>query len=177
MSLHDEIAAVIRQRPAEEWCAVITQSGGFCARVREVEEAWADPILRERGRLVELAGLDFPVPVVSLTQGIAAVSRGPRLGEHNVASLSSYGTFQIRSLLKDLGRIYGLDHADINKLNRSIDKELKVLYKDQDKSTLVIKLEDILKPGITERFAGERPAWAQVGSLGHSSVGLAACDV
>jgi crotonobetainyl-CoA:carnitine CoA-transferase CaiB-like acyl-CoA transferase len=83
--LHDEIAEAIRHRPAEEWCSAISEAGGFCARVREVEEAWADPILRARGRLVDLAGVDFPVPVASLTQGIAAMSRGPRLGEHNVA--------------------------------------------------------------------------------------------
>jgi DNA polymerase-3 subunit alpha len=64
-------------------------------------------------------------------------------GEDNVASLSSYGTFMIKGLLKDLGRVYGLDHNDVNKVNRAIEKELKVLYKDQDKSTLVVKLEDI----------------------------------
>lgn len=64
-------------------------------------------------------------------------------GNDNVASLSSYGTFQIKGLLKDLGRVYALDHKEVNKVNRGIDKELKVLYKDQDKSTLVVKLEDI----------------------------------
>ncbi len=66
-------------------------------------------------------------------------------GEDNVASLSSYGTFQIKGLLKDLGRVYGLDHNLVNNVNRAIDRELKVLYKDQDKSTLVIKLEDLTR--------------------------------
>jgi DNA polymerase-3 subunit alpha len=66
-------------------------------------------------------------------------------GDDNVASLSSYGTFQIKGLLKDLGRVYGVDHNLINKLNRQIDKELKVLYVDQDKSTLVVKLDDIIR--------------------------------
>ena len=83
--LHDQIADIVRQKPAEEWCSAITEAGGFCARVREVEQAWADPILRKRGRLVDLPGLEFPVPVASLTQGIAAVSLGPQLGEHNLA--------------------------------------------------------------------------------------------
>ena len=64
-------------------------------------------------------------------------------GDDNVAALSSYGTFQIKGLLKDLGRVYALDHNEVNKVNRAIDKELRVLYKDQDKSTLVIKLEDL----------------------------------
>jgi DNA polymerase-3 subunit alpha len=66
-------------------------------------------------------------------------------GEDNVASLSSYGTFQIKGLLKDLGRVYSLDHQEINKLNRQIEKELKVLYINQDKSTLVVKLEDVIR--------------------------------
>lgn len=64
-------------------------------------------------------------------------------GEDNVASLTSYGTFQIKGLLKDLGRAYGLDHNNVNKVNRQIEKELRVLYKDNDKSTLVIKLDDL----------------------------------
>ncbi|MHB8407821.1 MAG: DNA polymerase III subunit alpha [Acidiferrobacterales bacterium] len=64
-------------------------------------------------------------------------------GEDNVASLSSYGTFQIKGLMKDVGRVYGLDHNEINKLNRLIDRDLRALYVNQDKSTIVIKLEDI----------------------------------
>ncbi len=64
-------------------------------------------------------------------------------GEQNVACLSSYGTFQIKGLLKDVARVYDLDHRDINNLNKQIQKELKVLFINQDKSTLVIKLEDV----------------------------------
>jgi DNA polymerase-3 subunit alpha len=64
-------------------------------------------------------------------------------GEDNVASLSSYGTFQIKGLLKDVGRVFDIDHQEINKLNKRIESELRVLYVNQDKSTIVIKLEDI----------------------------------
>lgn len=79
-------------------------------------------------------------------------------GEDNVASLSSYGTFQIKGLLKDLGRVYGLDHNEINKINRTMDKELKVLFKDQDKSTLVIKLDDITRVSKTfNEFVDKNP--------------------
>lgn len=64
-------------------------------------------------------------------------------GDDNVACLSSYGTFQIKGLLKDLGRVFDIDHNEVNKVNKSIEKELRALYIGQDKSTIVIKLEDI----------------------------------
>lgn len=66
-------------------------------------------------------------------------------GEQNVACLSSYGTFQIKGLLKDVSRVYDLDHNDVNKLNKQIEKDLKVLFLNQDKSTLVIKLDDVIR--------------------------------
>lgn len=79
-------------------------------------------------------------------------------GKDNVASLSSYGTFQIKGLLKDLGRVYALDHNEVNKINRLIDRDLRILYKDQDKSTLVVKLEDIerVSPAFN-KFVAENP--------------------
>lgn len=64
-------------------------------------------------------------------------------GQDNVACLSAYGTFQIKGLLKDLGRVYDVDNRIINSANKQIEKELKVLYINQDKSTLVVKLDDI----------------------------------
>jgi DNA polymerase-3 subunit alpha len=66
-----------------------------------------------------------------------------KFGDQNVACLSSYGTFQIKGLLKDVGRVYDLDHTVINQVNKKIESELRVLYVNQDKSTIVIKLEDI----------------------------------
>lgn len=81
--IHAEMAREFLRRPAASWCAQITAAGGFCARVREVEEAWTDPILRERGRLVELDQLDFAIPVPSLVHGEVAAERGPDLGQHD----------------------------------------------------------------------------------------------
>jgi len=72
-------------------------------------------------------------------------------GEDNVACISTYGTFQIKGLLKDVGRVYDIDHKEINQLNKRIDSELKILYKDQDKSTIVIKYEDIVRVSPTYR--------------------------
>jgi len=79
-------------------------------------------------------------------------------GEDNVACLSTYGTFQVKGLLKDLGRIYDVDHNEINLLNRKIEKELKVLYIDNDKSTLVITLDDIKRVSPTfNKLVSDRP--------------------
>lgn len=65
-------------------------------------------------------------------------------GEDNVACISSYGTFQIKGLLKDLSRVYDIDHNETNDLNKKINKELRVLHTaGTDKSTIVIKLEDV----------------------------------
>lgn len=72
-------------------------------------------------------------------------------GEQNVACLSSYGTFQIKGLLKDVGRVYDLPVKVVNDANKKIEKELKVLYLNQDKSTLVIKLEDVQRVSQTFR--------------------------
>jgi DNA polymerase III subunit alpha len=66
-------------------------------------------------------------------------------GKDNVACLSTYGTYQVKGLLKDLARVYDLDHNEINKLNKKIDTEIKAIYVNQDKSTIIIKLEDIEK--------------------------------
>lgn len=83
-------------------------------------------------------------------------------GEQNVACLSTYGTFQIKGLLKDLSRVYDLDHNEINKLNKQIEKDLKVLYHNQDKSTIVIKLSDVerVSPAFN-KFCDTNPNVAQ----------------
>ena len=92
--LHSRIAAAIAQETAEHWVGAITDAGGFCERVREIEEAWADPAMSERGLLGTLAddGLDaFPIPVASLAHTGAALARAPRLGEHSEEVFAELG--------------------------------------------------------------------------------------
>jgi len=80
-------------------------------------------------------------------------------GEQNVACLSSYGTFQIKGLLKDVGRVLDLPVKVINDANKNIEKELKVLYLDSDKSTLTIKLDDVKRVSKTfNNLVAEYPA-------------------
>jgi DNA polymerase III subunit alpha len=79
-------------------------------------------------------------------------------GEDNVACLSTYGTFQVKGLMKDMARLFDLDHTEINKINKKIESELRVLYVNQDKSTIVIRLEDIerVSPSFN-RFVEQHP--------------------
>lgn len=105
-------------------------------------ERFLDP---ERKELPDI-DLDFEDPerVKQIMAGI--------YGEDNVASLSTYGTFQIKGLMKDLARAFDLDHNEVNKLNKKIEAELKVLYSSEgqgpdkvikDKSMITVTLDDV----------------------------------
>ncbi len=65
-------------------------------------------------------------------------------GEDNVACISSFGTNQIKGIMKDVGRVYDIDHTEINKVNAKIDRELAVLFSEGEaKSAVIIKLDDV----------------------------------
>jgi DNA polymerase-3 subunit alpha len=69
-------------------------------------------------------------------------------GENNVACISTYGTNQIKGLLKDVARVNGIDHGEVNRLNAQIEREMKALYKEGEgvtRSAITIKLEDIYR--------------------------------
>jgi crotonobetainyl-CoA:carnitine CoA-transferase CaiB-like acyl-CoA transferase len=51
--IHAEMAAVLQTNTAEFWAREIKAAGGFCECVREIEEVWADPVLRKRDLLLE----------------------------------------------------------------------------------------------------------------------------
>ena len=87
--VNERIGAVIRTRPARHWVERIARAGGLCERVREIEEAWADPLLAERG-LVERMPDGTPLPVVALARaaGRPAMAPAPLLGQHTEAVLN-----------------------------------------------------------------------------------------
>jgi DNA polymerase-3 subunit alpha len=89
---------------------------------------------------VELPDIDVDFQDVDRTKDLLR----DMFGTHNVACLSVYGTHQIKGLLKDLGRVYDVDHNEINLVNRKIESELRVLHTaGTDKNTLVITLKDL----------------------------------
>ena len=94
--VHAWIRDVIATGTADRWVTAITEAGAICVRVREVDDAWSDPRLAERGLLAKLAGADFgsfPVPVMSLARRADpdALRPGPRLGEHSAEILRELG--------------------------------------------------------------------------------------
>jgi crotonobetainyl-CoA:carnitine CoA-transferase CaiB-like acyl-CoA transferase len=93
--LHGSIASVVGTAPAAHWESSIVAAGGFCQRVREIEEAWSDPLLVDRGLMGSIAAADatFPVPVASLARAVLAdpLPPGPGLGEHTGALAAELG--------------------------------------------------------------------------------------
>jgi crotonobetainyl-CoA:carnitine CoA-transferase CaiB-like acyl-CoA transferase len=85
--LHAEIQAILITAPAMEWVARISAAGGFCELVREVEEAWSDSRLCERGLIGELEG-GGRVPMLSVRPpmrhaGSSPLPAAPELGAHS----------------------------------------------------------------------------------------------
>lgn len=69
-------------------------------------------------------------------------------GEDNVACISTYGTNQIKGLLKDLCRVHDIDHTECNRVNAQIEREMRALYGEDEgvtRSAIVIKLDDIYR--------------------------------
>lgn len=79
--IHGGLAEALATRPAEHWTSEIVARGGLCERVREIEEAWADRVMRDRGLLIDVAG-DQPTPAVALV-GEPTSKPAPALGEHS----------------------------------------------------------------------------------------------
>lgn len=67
-------------------------------------------------------------------------------GENNVACISTYGTNQIKGLLKDVCRVHDIDHGEVNRVNAQIEREMKALFKEgETRSAITIKLEDVYR--------------------------------
>jgi crotonobetainyl-CoA:carnitine CoA-transferase CaiB-like acyl-CoA transferase len=93
--VHGLIGSAIATDTAEHWAAAVTAAGGFCQQIREIEEAWSDPLLVERRLRAEgeVGGVPFQVPVASLARTPLAspLPPGPRLGEHSEAIAAELG--------------------------------------------------------------------------------------
>jgi crotonobetainyl-CoA:carnitine CoA-transferase CaiB-like acyl-CoA transferase len=103
--VHELIADAIKLRPAEALAEEIRAAGGLCERIREMEEAWSDPLLVERGLLGEVSDPQlraFPIPVASLAgRGRLELAPAPALGEHSraVAAEAGLGSAEIDALV------------------------------------------------------------------------------
>jgi crotonobetainyl-CoA:carnitine CoA-transferase CaiB-like acyl-CoA transferase len=92
--VHERLAEVLTSGPTSHWVDAIRTAGGLAEPVRDIDEAWRDGVLRERGLLGTLddPGLgDRPLPTLSLThprRADPAFPAGPRIGEHTAAVLA-----------------------------------------------------------------------------------------
>jgi glutaryl-CoA transferase len=94
--VHGWIRDVIASDTVDHWVTVISAAGAICAPVREIDDAWSDPRLIQRDLLARLAkaGFDsFALPVMSLARCVdaAALTPGPRLGQHSAEVLRELG--------------------------------------------------------------------------------------
>jgi crotonobetainyl-CoA:carnitine CoA-transferase CaiB-like acyl-CoA transferase len=94
--LREELQEVLRGRPAEEWLAVLRESGVPCAPVRDVAGVFADPEVRERVvRSVEHPVLGRVPQVLSPFRfdGVptAITQPPPGLGDHTAEVLAHLG--------------------------------------------------------------------------------------
>lgn len=52
-------------------------------------------------------------------------------GEENVLAISNYNRLQLRSLIKDISRLYGIDFQEVNTLTKTIEDEAKPKIMDE----------------------------------------------
>ena len=95
-AVHGAIAEAIRAQPAAHWEEAITAAGGFARRIREIEEAWSDPLLADRGLVTEIDDPvlgRFSVPVASLADRghDGPRERAPGLGQDTEALARELG--------------------------------------------------------------------------------------
>lgn len=80
-------------------------------------------------------------------------------GEDNVACISTFGTNQIKGIVKDVCRVYDIDHNEANRVNAKIEKEMQAIYDGGEaKSAVIIKLDDVYRLSNTFReFVAKYP--------------------
>jgi crotonobetainyl-CoA:carnitine CoA-transferase CaiB-like acyl-CoA transferase len=111
--IHDVVAT----DTADHWVEAITEAGGLCVRVKEIDDAWSDPRLARRELLgtIGAVGLDsFPVPVMSLVRAAdpMELAPGPTLGQHSAEVLHELGIEgkDLKALFAD-GVVVGPPHT------------------------------------------------------------------
>ena len=81
---------------------------------------------------------DIDSDVADKERAVAILRR--EFGYDNVITISNYNTLQLKSLMKDISRFFGIDFAEINRITQLTEKEVKnaVLTKGMDKNTFFL---------------------------------------
>jgi alpha-methylacyl-CoA racemase len=91
-AMKQRVAAVIRTRTLEEWCAVLEGTDACFAPVLTPEEAAAHPHNAMRGTFVEEFGVVQPAPAPRFSRSAPSIAGPPaRPGEHTDQTLKEWG--------------------------------------------------------------------------------------
>ncbi len=91
------LAAVLRTRPRDEWCAVFAGSDACVAPVLSMAEAHVHPHNRARSTFVDVDGVTQPAPAPRFSRTVTATpTRAPEIGAHTDEVLLSSGVARDR---------------------------------------------------------------------------------
>jgi alpha-methylacyl-CoA racemase len=91
-AMKERMAAVIRTRTRDEWCALLEGTDACFAPVLGPDEAPEHPHNRERGTFTEVAGVVQPAPAPRFSRTAPQVAGPPpEPGQHTVEALSDWG--------------------------------------------------------------------------------------
>jgi alpha-methylacyl-CoA racemase len=91
-AMKERVAALIRTKTRDEWCAVLEGTDACFAPVLEAGEAPDHPHNRDRGLFVEVGGVVQPAPAPRFSRTPGAISSPPPApGEHTDDALRSWG--------------------------------------------------------------------------------------
>jgi len=90
-SMKRRMAALIKTRTRDEWCAMLEGTDACFAPVLGPDEAPQHPQLRQRGTFTELAGVVQPAPAPRFSRTVAEISGPPpRPGQHTDEALADW---------------------------------------------------------------------------------------
>lgn len=90
-SMKRRMAALIKTKTRDEWCAMLEGTDACFAPVLGPDEAPQHPQLRQRGTFTELAGVVQPAPAPRFSRTVAEISGPPpRPGQHTDEALADW---------------------------------------------------------------------------------------
>jgi alpha-methylacyl-CoA racemase len=91
-AMKERMAAVIRTRTRDEWCALLEGTDACFAPVLTLDEVASYPHLAERNTFIEVAGVTQPAPAPRFSRTPAMVSGPPtHPGQHTDEALADWG--------------------------------------------------------------------------------------
>ena len=90
--MKQRMAALIKTRTRDEWCALLEGTDACFAPVLDPDEAPEHPHNRERGTFTEVAGVVQPAPAPRFSRTVPEIAGPPPgPGQHTAEALSDWG--------------------------------------------------------------------------------------